>query len=57
MMKKCLKEEGIPDICMNSFKNGEGYEGCNSWLEKNHAMVMKSEARMKKCTNDSILDR
>ena len=56
-MEKCLKDEGIPEMCLNSFKNGEGYERCNSWLEKNHAIVTESEARMKKCTNDSFLDR
>ena len=48
-MEKCLKEEGIPDVCLSSFKTGEGYERCNRWLENNSDMVMNSEARIKKC--------
>ena len=47
-------DEGIPDVCFNSFKNGEGYEQCNSWSEKNNAMIMKSEDRMKNCIRDSF---
>ena len=52
-MENCLKEEGIPDVCLSSFKNGEGYERCNSWLENNSAMAMNSEATIKKCEKDS----
>ena len=48
-MEKCLKEEGIPEVCLSSFKTGEGYERCNRWLENNSDMVMNSEARIKNC--------
>ena len=52
-MEKCVKEEGIPDVCLSSFKNGKGYERCNSWLENNSAMVMNSKARIQKCEKAS----
>ena len=59
-MENCLKREGIADVCLISFKTGEGYERCSNWLEKNHALVMKSESRIRKCIfkneNASFLD-
>ena len=47
--ESCLKEEGIPDVCLSAFKTGEGWEGCNRWLETNHAAVNRSQARLEKC--------
>ena len=54
-MEKCVKEEGIPEVCLSSFKNGKGNERCNSWLENNSAMAMNSEERIKKCEKASSL--
>ena len=54
-MEKCLKEEGIPEVCLSSFKNGTGNERCNSWLENVSDMAMNSEARIKKCEKASSL--
>ena len=54
--EKCLKDEGIPDFCLISFKTLEGHEICNDWAEKNRAVVMKSEARWKNCVNASSSD-
>ena len=51
--ENCLKEEGIPDVCLNSFKTGQGWDGCNRWLETNHATIDKSQARLKKCRNET----
>ena len=48
-MEKCLTGGGIPDVCLSAFKTGEGYEPCRNWLQKNHALVMKSETRIRKC--------
>ena len=47
--ESCLKEEGIPDVCLRAFKTGEGWEGCNRWLETHHAAVNGSQARLEKC--------
>ena len=49
--EKCLKEEGMPDVCLNFFKTGEGSEKCNSWSKDNHTKVIRSEARLKKCVD------
>ena len=48
----CLKEEGIPDVCLSSFKTGEGREECNRWFETNYAMVNGSQTRLKKCVTE-----
>ena len=50
--ENCLKEEGIPDVCLRAFKTGEGWDGCNRWLETNHATVNKSQARLEKCVTE-----
>ena len=53
--EKCLKEEGLPHACLHFFKTGEGDEKCTEWLKTNQQMIMKSEARLKKCMNVSTL--
>ena len=47
--ESCLKEEGIPDVCLSAFKTGKGWEECNRWVETNHATVSSSRARLEKC--------
>ena len=50
--ENCLKEEGIPDVCLSAFKTGESWEACNRWLETNHATVNRSQGRLKKCVTE-----
>ena len=50
--ENCLKEEGVPDVCLSSFKTREGWEGCNKWIETNRAMVHRSQARFEKCVTE-----
>ena len=49
----CLKEEGIPDVCLSFFKTGTGHETCNRWMEANRAKIKRSEAKLKKCVKPS----
>ena len=49
----CLKEEGIPDVCLSFFKTGTGHETCNRWMEANRAKIKRSEAKLKKCVQPS----
>ena len=43
-----LKKEGIPDVCMSLFKNGESNEECDKWSETNRAIFEMTDARLKK---------
>ena len=51
-----MKKEGIPDVCMSLFKNGESNEECDKWLETNRAIFEMTEARLKKYVRQRTSD-
>ena len=52
-VEKCLKEEGIPDVCLGIFKTGNGTEECNEWIDTNPGLIEMTDARLKKCVSQS----
>lgn len=55
-VEECLKEEGIPDVCLSVFKTGNSNERCNKWLDTNPGLVKMTDVRLKKCVSQSTTE-